>query len=203
MDWHDEDILALLTTDLDSNYEVLVVKYIGPLCNYLEYKGASSPDAQDIVIEVFERAYFRLKSYSIQQLLELRLRPWLYKITDNLYINHVTRHRPPALVSLDTPEGSPLFEIEDDKCEQPERLLESAESRQELEDLVKALPKIFRDVIYLHFFADLTYQEIADILNQKVGTIRTNVSRGLRVLRQMLEKRNSEEQGGKNTSYVQ
>jgi len=49
MDWHDEDILALLTTDLDSNYEVLVVKYIGQLCNYLEYKGASSPDAQDIV----------------------------------------------------------------------------------------------------------------------------------------------------------
>jgi len=203
MDWHDEDILALLTTDLDSNYEVLVVKYIGQLCNYLEYKGASSLDAQDIVIEVFERAYFRLKSYSIQQLLELRLRPWLYKITNNLYINHVTRHKPPASVPLDTSEGSPLFVIEDDNREQPERLLESAESRQELEDLVKALPKIFRDVIYLHFFADLTYQEIADILNQKVGTIRTNVSRGLRVLRQMLEKRESEKQGGKTTSYVQ
>lgn len=203
MDWHDEDILALLTTDLDSNYDVLVVKYMRQLCNYLEYKGASSLDAQDIVIEAFERAYFRLKSYSNQQLLELRLRPWLYKITDNLYINHVTRHRPPASVSLDTSEGSPLFAIEDDNREQPERLLESTESRQELEELVKALPKIFRDVIYLHFFADLTYQEIADILNQKVGTIRTNVSRGLRVLRQMLEKRNSEEQGGKTTSYVQ
>jgi RNA polymerase sigma factor (sigma-70 family) len=190
MERSDEEILILLTTDLDANYESLVGKYMDQLCRYLEYKGGSAQDAQDIVIEVFERAYLRLKGYSVQQLLELRVRPWLYKIVDNLYINHVTRRKSIASISLDTLEESSVNAIEDERSEQPDRILESAESRYELEVLVKALPKTYRVVIYLHFFADLSYQEIADVLNVKVGSVRTNVSRGLQVLRQMLEKRN-------------
>lgn len=189
----DEAILALLATDLDAHYELLVTKYIHQLCNYLAYKGESFLDAEDIVIEVFERAYLRLKGYPDQQLLELKLRSWLYKIADNLYINYVTRRKLPVEMSLDTSEESPFLEIKNNSGELPDRLLESAESRQELEGLVKALPNIFQDVIYLHFFADLTYQEIADIRNQKVGTVRTNVSRGLQVLRQMLEQQKNGE----------
>jgi RNA polymerase sigma-70 factor (ECF subfamily) len=189
MERSDEEILILLTANLDANYESLVVKYMDQLCRYLEYKGGSTQDAQDIVIEALERAYLRLKGYSIQQLLELRLRPWLYKIVDNLYINHVTRHKSIASTSLDTLEGSFVLSIEDERSEQPDRILESAESRRELEDLVKALPETYRIVVYLHFFADLSYQEVADILNVKVGSVRTNVSRGLNVLRHILEKR--------------
>jgi RNA polymerase sigma-70 factor (ECF subfamily) len=194
MERSDEEILILLTTNLDANYESLVVKYMDQLCRYLEYKGGSTQDAQDIVIEAFERAYLRLKGYSVQQLLELRIRPWLYKIVDNLYINHVTRHTSIASISLDTLEESSVSAIEDDRSELPDRVLESAESRHELEDLVKALPNTYRVVVYLHFFADLSYQEVADILNVKVGSVRTNVSRGLRVLRQILEKRKYEEE---------
>jgi RNA polymerase sigma-70 factor (ECF subfamily) len=84
--------------------------------------------------------------------------------------------------------------IEDERSEQPDWILESAESRRELEDLVKALPKTYRVVVYLHFFADLSYQEVADILNVKVGSVRTNVSRGLHMLRQILEKQKHEEE---------
>ena len=194
MERSDEEILILLTTNLDANYESLVVKYIDQLCRYLEYKGESTQDAQDIVIEVFERAYLRLKGYSVQQVRELRVHPWLYKIADNLYMNHVTRHKSIASISLDTTEESPVITIEDERCEQPDRILESAESRHELENLVKALPKTYRVVVYLHFFADLSYQEVADILNVKVGSVRTNVSRGLHMLRQVLEKRKHEEE---------
>ena len=193
MERSDEEILILLTTDLDANYESLVGKYMDQLCRYLEYKGGSTQDAQDIVIEVFERAYLRLKGYSVQQLRELRVRPWLYKIADNLYINHVTRHKSITSISLDTLEESFVSAIEDERSEQPDRILESAESRYELEDLVKALPKTYRVVVYLHFFADLSYQEVADVLNVKVGSVRTNVSRGLHVLRQILEKQKYEE----------
>jgi RNA polymerase sigma-70 factor (ECF subfamily) len=193
MERSDKEILILLTTDLDANYESLVGKYMDQLCRYLEYKGGSTQDAQDIVIEVFERAYLRLKGYSVQQLLELRVRPWLYKIVDNLYINHVTRQKSITSISLDTLEESSVSAIEDERSEQPDRILESAESRDELADLVKALPQTYRVVVYLHFFADLSYQEVADILNVKVGSVRTNVSRGLRVLRQILEKRKCEE----------
>ena len=194
MERSDEEILTLLTTSLDVNYESLVGKYMNQLCSYLEYKGGSTQDAQDIVIEVFERAYLRLKGFSVQQLLELRVRPWLYKIADNLYLNHVTRHSSIASISLDTLEESSVLAIEDERSEQPERVLESAESRRELEDLVKALPKTYRVVVYLHFFAELSYQEVADVLNVKVGSVRTNVSRGLHVLRQMLETHKHEEE---------
>jgi RNA polymerase sigma-70 factor (ECF subfamily) len=194
MERSDEEILVLLTIDLDANYESLVVKYMDQLCRSIEYKGGSTQDAQDIVIETFERAYIRLNGYSPQQLLELRVRPWLYKIVDNLYINHVTRDKSIASISLDTLEETFVISIEDERSEQPDRILESAESRRELEDLVKSLPNTYQVVVYLHFFADLSYQEVADILNVKVGSVRTRVSRGLQVLRQMLEQQEHEEE---------
>lgn len=190
----DQEILLLLTANLDAHYEALVVKYMDQLCRYLENKGGSAQDAQDIVIEVFERAYLRLKSYTAQQLLELRVHPWLYKIADNLYVNHVTRHRSVPSIPLDVSEEGPVLTLEDERSEQPDRILVSAESKRELEYLVKALPQTYRDAVYLHFFADMSYQEVADVLNVKVGSIRTNVSRGLRMLRHTLEKQRQEEE---------
>jgi len=88
---------------------------------------------------------------------------------------------------LDTSEDSALLELEDDGYAQPEEAFENEERRRELIALVDTLPQRYREVVSLHYFEDLSYQEIADIFNQPAGTVRVSVHRGIRQLRKALE----------------
>ncbi len=117
----------------------------------------------------------------------LQARPWLYKITWNVYRNYMSRIKPPAAVSLDTPSGDFLLDLDDEWQERPEAVYEQGERRRELETLVDALPEPYREVIGLYYFDDLSHQEISDLLNRPVGTIKTHVHRGLRMLRKALQ----------------
>ena len=88
---------------------------------------------------------------------------------------------------LDTSENSAFLELQDAGNEQPEEAFESGERTRELIALVDTLPQHYREVVRLHYFEDLSYQEIADIFNQPAGTVRVSVHRGLRLLRKSLE----------------
>jgi RNA polymerase sigma-70 factor (ECF subfamily) len=183
----DADIAALLATDLDANYERLVSKYWHQLYTFVSRRMGSSQDAEDIVQEAFVRAYLALARFPTQRVLSLKIRPWLYKITWNVYCTATGKSKSPPMVPLDTSEDSPLLEQEEQQSEQPEFVFERLEHRGELEALVGTLPAHFREIVSLYYFEELSHQEIADILNQPIGTIKVYVHRGIRLLRKRLE----------------
>jgi RNA polymerase sigma-70 factor, ECF subfamily len=187
MDPGDADILALLATDLRHSYERLVSTYWHQLKAFVLRQMGSPQDAEDIVQEAFVRAYYALERYPAQRILALKVRPWLYKITWSIYCNHMERSKLPQLTQLDTSEDSALLELIDDRYEQPEEVFANEERRSELMALVDTLPKRYREVVSLHYFEDLSYQEIADIFNQPAGTVRVTVHRGIVLLRKALE----------------
>jgi len=182
----DADIAALLATDVDANYERLVSKYWHQLYTFVSRRMGSSQDAEDVVQEAFVRAYLALARYPVQRVLSLKIRPWLYKITWNVYCTSTGKSKSPPVVPLDTSEDSPLLEQEEQQSEQPEFVFERSERRGELEALVNSLPERYRDIVSLYYFAELTHQEVAEILNQPVGTIKVYVHRGIRLLRKAL-----------------
>lgn len=188
MDPGDSDILALLATDLRHSYEQLVSTYWHQLKVFvLRQVGSPREDAEDIVQEAFVRAYYALERYPAQRILALKVRPWLYKITWSVYCNYTERSKLPQSVPLDTSKDSAFLELEDDGHEQPEEVFENEERRRELIALVDTLPQRYRQVVSLHYFEDLDYQEIADIFNQPAGTVRVSVHRGIGLLRKALE----------------
>lgn len=188
MDPGDSDILALLATDLRHSYEQLVSTYWHQLKVFvLRQEGSPREDAEDIVQEAFVRAYYALERYPAQRILALKVRPWLYKITWSVYCNYTERSKLPQSVPLDTSKDSAFLELEDDSHEQPEEVFENEERRRELIALVDTLPQRYRQVVSLHYFEDLDYQEIADIFNQPAGTVRVSVHRGIGLLRKALE----------------
>ena len=188
MDPGDSDILALLATDLRHSYEQLVSTYWHQLKVFvLRQAGSPREDAEDIVQEAFVRAYYALERYPAQRILALKVRPWLYKITWSVYCTYTERSKLPQSVPLDTSKDSAFLELEDDSHEQPEEVFENEERRRELVALVDTLPQRYRQVVSLHYFEDLGYQEIADIFNQPVGTVRVSVHRGIGLLRKALE----------------
>lgn len=131
-------------------------------------------DAEEIAQDTFLRAYRALVTYTPERVRELKQRAWLHQIALNVARNRF-RSKRPRTVELN---GS-----EQDNVPGPEaRALERAAIEQ-LASRVAGLPPRFREAVVLRFVQDLSYAEVADTLGQPVGTVKSNVHRGLMLLR--------------------
>lgn len=172
---------------IDAYYEQLVTRYWQPLSAFVQRRTGSLQDTEDIVQEAFVHAYYALERYPLERIRTLQARPWLYKITWNVYRNYRSRHQPPQALSLESPEEGLLLDLANEWQEQPEAIVERGERRREMTTLVDTLPEHYREVINLYYFDELSHQEIADLLHQPLGTIKTHVHRGLRLLRKAFQ----------------
>src|SRR5215467_1757979 len=179
------DLLELLATDLDCYFQQLVLSSQQRLYAFaLRYTG-SPQDAEDIVQEAFIRAYHALADYPTERISTLKLQPWLYKITLHILYRHRSNSKLECL-PLDFSEDSTLLAIEDDERAQPERVLEDREELRELEALLARLPEQYRVAVSCYYFEELSYREIAELLNQPIGTVKSNVHRGMLLLRKTI-----------------
>ncbi len=176
------DILDLLATDLDRYFHHLVLSTQQRLYAFALRQVGSPQDAEDIVQESFIRAYHALADYPAERIRIMKLQPWLYKITLNVFYRHSSGSRFQCL-PLDLSEESTLLEIEDEEREQPEKVLENREDLREIEALIARLPEQYRVAVSCYYFEEMSYREIAELLNQPVGTVKSNVHRGMLLLR--------------------
>src|SRR5260370_14060932 len=144
MDSGDSDILALLATDLRHSYDLLVSTYWYRLKVFVLSRMGSPQDAEDIVQEAFVRAYYALERYPATRILELKVRPWLYKITWSVYCHFRERSKLPQLMPLDTSEDSAFLELEDEGHQHPEEAFENEHRSRELLALFDTLPRPYR-----------------------------------------------------------
>lgn len=185
MDHTDSELLNLLATDLDRYFQEVVRLYQHRLYAFACRLAASAQDAEDILQETFVSAYVSLENYPPQRIQTLKLQAWLYRILLNVYTHHA-RGAQLHLVPL-TSEESLAFDIADRDDERPDIVFEQQERRLELEALVARLPERYRVAVTCYYFEQLSYQEIADLLDQPVGTVKSTISRGIRHLSTMLD----------------
>ncbi len=185
MEQHHQELPALLAADLDGHFGQLMSMYQRRLYAFALRQAGNAQDAEDIVQEAFLRAHHALKNYPVARIRTLRVQQWLYKITLNIFRNRARRSAPPS-VPFDVSEDSPLLAIED-QSGRPDEEAYRREWRHELESGVATLPEPYRSAVNLHYFEDLSLREVAELLNQPVGTVKANVHRGLQLLRRALE----------------
>jgi len=104
---------------------------------------------------------------------------WAYRIATNAALDELRkRSRRPALHVLDGSDRADA-EIADDTAE---RRLASVADRLALDDALATLPDDFRAAVVLRDVADLDYAEIADVLDVPVGTVKSRIARGRRMM---------------------
>lgn len=141
--------------------------------------------ARDLAQETFLRAFKALDTFDPNR----PFGPWLYRIATNLSINWVKRVRLPT-VSLDAPhpaggdDAEPLA-IPDTSAE-PAARFDQAEMQTQLRKAILSLPPDYRVVIELRHFQEMSYEEMAEVLNAPVGTVKTRLFRARRLLRERL-----------------
>jgi RNA polymerase sigma-70 factor (ECF subfamily) len=143
-------------------------------------------DAEEIVQDAFVRAFRALGKMTEQQRRELRLQPWLYTITLNVTRNRLRSKRPTnvALDSLADPDA--LLNHTQEGPEQPEAIVERGADMVLVEQALLQLPMHLRAAATLRFIEGRSHPEIAEILNQPIGTVKSHVHRAVRILRRIL-----------------
>jgi RNA polymerase sigma-70 factor (ECF subfamily) len=182
---HEQDLPAALAADLDGSFERLVVTLQDRLYTFALRLTDSPPDAEEIVADAFVRAYQALTGYPAERIQTLALRPWLYQITRNVFRNRV-RGRRLQLVPLEHAHEHVAQAGSDGESSQPAIVLERAEFHTMLAARIAALPERERTTVVLRHVQGLGYREIATLLRQPVGTVKANVHRGIRRLREAL-----------------
>ncbi len=183
MDEQQADLLELLAADLNRYFQQLVLSTQQRLYVFALRQTGSPQDAEDIVQEAYIRAYHALADYSPDRIRIMKMQAWLYKITLHIFYRHSSNDARLHYTSLDVEEASELLEIEDDENERPEKVLEGREDLRELEAMIARLPEQYRLAVNCYYFAELSYREIADLLHQPLGTVKSNVYRGTQLLR--------------------
>ncbi len=187
----DTELCIALAADLDRWFERLVQCYQHQLFTFALRISGNLQDAEEIAQDAFVRAYRALAGYLPEQVETLALRAWLYQITLNVFRNRV-RGRKLHFVPLDQLGGEGNLEPHDDEQRQPESLFEHAERERELGAFVAALPERYRIPVVLRHVNGFDYSEMAMLLNQPVGTVKSNVHRGVAILRKALTARGGE-----------
>jgi len=139
----------------------------------------SREEAEDLAQEAIVRAYDAFDRFD-----GTNFKAWILRIVTNLYINRYRqRQRGPQLGSLDE-EGA--IEPVADEGGVPDRQLFDELVGEEVEEALGRVPEDFRLAVVLSDIEGMSYQEIADITNVPIGTVRSRLARGRAMLRKQL-----------------
>lgn len=176
-------LAAQLAANLDGTFEDLVRTFQDRLFGFGLRLTGSAQDAEEATQDTFVRAYRALQRYPAERVATLRLKAWLYQIALNVVRNRV---RKPALVgvAIDAPVANSLASETAD--EQPEAAAIGSETQRRLARAIKDLPPRYATAVVLRHVQGLSYDEAAEVLDQPVGTTKSDVHRGLRLLRERL-----------------
>jgi RNA polymerase sigma-70 factor (ECF subfamily) len=186
----DEELVTRATAgDVDS-FNQLVTRWERPIYALAYRTLGREEDARDVVQEAFLRAFRGLKGFKGQA----KFSSWLYRITLNLCRDWIRRERRAPIVQL--PEGTDPVDLADERVA-PTESVEELVARREMSSAVARamaeLPEEQRTAIMLKEYHGLTFQEIAEMLDCPLSTVKTRLYQGLSVLRRRLERRQAEE----------
>jgi len=139
-------------------------------------------DAADMTQEAFIRLMRSLGTYRA----ETKFTTWLYRLVTNICLDGL-RRRGRTIDSLDEPSSGQGGEdaqtsgerlADTDRWTQPEQELELRESASEVRTALVSLPAAQRLALTLHYFEDLRYEDIADVMGLPLNTVKSHIRRG-------------------------
>lgn len=144
-------------------------------------------EAEDVVQETFLRVHKNLERYDEN----LKFSTWIYRIATNLCIDRLRKRKPTYSLDAESSEHEGLDGYSmipsDNRTPESEMLL--SETQRIIHEAIDSLPPKYKTVMMLRYIQELSLQEISDVLDMPVTTIKTRVHRGREFLRKKLEHR--------------
>jgi RNA polymerase sigma-70 factor, ECF subfamily len=141
-------------------------------------------EAEDIAQEAFIRAYVNIETFNQKR----KFSTWLFRIATNLCIDRIRKKKPDYFLDAEVAgtEGLTMYSQVAADVQLPEDEVENMELQETIQKEISKLPEKYRSVIVLKYIEELPLQEISEILDLPLGTVKTRVHRGREALRKQL-----------------
>lgn len=138
-------------------------------------------DAEDIVIETFSKAFDKLASYNS----EFQFNTWLITIAKNVHIDLLRKKKSALFIELADDENHQAYYIADTSPSAEDKLI-TEQNLSELLQFIKKLKPHYQEVIQLRYFQELSYQEIANQLNEPLSNVKVKLLRAKKLLAEII-----------------
>ena len=182
----EQDIIRRARQGDDEAFEQLIMRFTPAIFRVVRRMTSDSQEAEAIVQETFLRVWQALPRYKDDR----PFFPYLVTIATNIYRDQWRKSK-----RLDFGGLEPLDESMPNKALNPEQTTEQREILQALADAVSELPPPYRTVIALRYDANLKYQEIAEVLDIPINTVRTHLRRAKMFLKDILTQSFMDDEG--------
>jgi RNA polymerase sigma-70 factor (ECF subfamily) len=180
------ELVHELQAGSETAFDWLVTHYHAPVYNLILSMLGDTSDAADGSQEVFLKAFRGIRKFRQGS----SLKTWLYRIAIREALNHkrwFKRHlQKNVSIDAEPEEGHAQIEIEDLGAT-PFEQLASREVQFAVQNALQQVPDVFRTAVILRDLEGLSYDEVAEVLECSVGTVKSRILRGRRSLRQFLE----------------
>ena len=168
-------------------FREILDRYRTPIYNLCYRMSRNPEDARDLAQEVFIKVFSLLDRFDEQYAFS----SWLFRIATNHCIDHIRRNRL-RFLSLDGATGQDGEEYElqiPSDGPEPDTVLQRKEALERLAEVIAELPPHYKAITMLRHDQQLSYEEIAEILQLPLGTVKARIHRARNLIQQMLKAR--------------
>ncbi|MEM9404923.1 MAG: sigma-70 family RNA polymerase sigma factor [Acidobacteriota bacterium] len=184
-DRSDSELIRASVEGSEEAFSFLVDRYRRPLFSVVVRMVRDPTIAEDLCQEAFVKAHRALATFDTKR----KFSSWLFKIGHNTTIDYLRKFKPPT---------QPLETDDDDRRSLSETLIDEAtlspdlgvvgsEIGEALERCLRELRPKYSEALVLRFVEGLSYQEIADVTGDALGTVKTNIHRARKELARLME----------------
>lgn len=182
----ESELVSELQAGSETAFDWVVTHYHGPVYNLILGMLGDTADAADAAQEVFLKAFKGIRNFRQGS----SLKTWLYRIAIREALNNrrwFKRHlQKNVSIDAEPEEGAAQIEIED-LAGTPFDQLAAHEIQLAVQSALQQVPDVFRSAVILRDLEGLSYEEVAEVLDCSVGTVKSRILRGRRALKEILE----------------
>ena len=192
----DKELVVRALDGEEAAYRELLERFRRPLFSLIYRMIGDREQAEDLAQESFVKAFNNLDSYNPSY----RFSSWLFKIANNHAIDHLRRARLPTVSIHGSPHAANPEREEETRIvleahdESPEQEMLALELGGEIEEAIARLRPDYRTAVILRHIESRPYEEIAEIMDVPIGTVKTFLHRARAELREVLAHLKEEEE---------
>ncbi len=163
-------------------FTYLLDHYWNEVYGFMLKRTENETDAEDIAIETFSKAFDKIATYNP----EFQFNTWLIAIAKNVHIDMLRKKKSTLFVEITDEEDHQAYNVADSSPSAEDELI-TEQNLSQLLQFIKELKPHYQEVIQLRYFQEMSYQEIAEQLEEPLSNVKIKLLRAKKLLAEIIQ----------------
>ncbi len=164
------------------SFTFLLNHYWNEVYGFMLKRTENETDAEDITIETFSKAFDKISSYNI----EFQFNTWLIAIAKNVHIDMLRKKKSNHFLEITDSEDQQAYNVADTTPSAEDELI-TEQNLSQLLQFIKLMKPHYQEVIQLRYFQEMSYQEIAEQVNEPLNNVKIKLLRAKKLLAEIIK----------------